>query len=171
MTRSLTNDKSWKSRQAGGRIPAGSFPFQCAFGAGGAGVSTDTLGRSDFQLLPRRHNPRYSEDLRRSETRTHYRVWNNSKGFSRIRSLRNKHPRLFRTPPDLSVSLTDRCSQYELLHGFLNGRFCQRRHDFVSCIVRMQPVIRQIFLQQSLVIDESRKIIQIDDLVLGAIFL
>ena len=53
-------------------VPAGSFPFQCAFlSAGGAGVTADTLGRGAANSrapLPRRRGPRYPEDLERSET-------------------------------------------------------------------------------------------------------
>ena len=58
---------------------------------------------------------------------------------------------------ELSTYLHSLRRVQRLLRSFLNGRFSQRRHDFVARIIRMQPVLSQFFLHQALIIDQRGK--------------
>src|SRR5436309_4415957 len=58
-----------------------------------------------------------------------------------------------------------------LLQSLLNRCLGQWRHDLETGRVRMQPIIGQILLQHALLIDQRRKVVEINDVVLLAIVL
>ena len=118
--------------------------------AGGAGVSTSTLGKCSAgqkgparELFPRRR------DL-----------------ISEAEAIGNSVLIIDARDDRQAASINGDAG---LLQGFLDSCLGQRGNDFESCGVWMQAVIGEIFLHHALVIHKNREIIDVHDVVRGAV--
>src|SRR5579862_7094839 len=58
-----------------------------------------------------------------------------------------------------------------LFQSLVDRGLSHRRHELESRCIRMQPVIRELFLEQPLIVDHGGKVVEVDDVVFGTIIL
>src|SRR6516164_895260 len=151
-------------------VPAGSFPFQCAFAREALAFPPAPLGvtlRSIWLVSLRARRP---QDSRQDTGATSHAA--RASGMPEAEAVGNSisiidadwRRRMQKAEPRRGQSAACEC----LFHRLRDSRFSQRRHDLEARFIRMQAVVGQILLQQALVVNHRVEVVEIRAVALGS---